>query len=297
MPDNTNGNAGGADNSNTGSPSFQEILEFDPFEGGATPAAEPPSQSAEGGDQTAASPASSGDDNGRGQQASGDSLSPAPAAPTPQPPTPVSQADLESLMRQQTNTIAAALNRQPQQQQTPSAPPNKFNLAVPDQLMGALRSEDPAEFKAGVGALINSLANHVWEHFRQAVQGELLPMIPRMIEQHTSSAREQESVGRDFYGTYPQLQNPMFAPMIQTVGATIAEEYARAGRSIAWGPELRDEIAKRIFSVLPSLREQQQQQAPQNRRTFSTGNGSRPPAPTDRPQEEMLQMLFGGPQH
>jgi hypothetical protein len=283
--------AGDNTNANTGGPSFEEILHFDPFEGGNTP--EPPQEPpADGGDQAPSD--SSGDANTESQQQAAPTT-PQPATPSA-PPTPVSQADLESLMRQQTNTIAAALRQPPQQQ--PSAPQNKFNLAVPDPLIAALRSEDPNEFKAGVGALINSLANHVWENFRQSVQSDLLPMIPRMIEQYTNSAREQEQVGRDFYGTYPQLQNPMFAPMIQTVGATIAEEYARAGRSIAWGPELRDEIAKRIFSVLPQLKDaNQQQQQRQPRRSFSTGNGARPPAPTERPQEEMLQMLFGGPQH
>jgi hypothetical protein len=269
---------------NTGSspePTFEEILQFDPFDGGAQqePQAELPTQQ-EPQRPATYSAGTSKEEPPRPQPAS------APA------PKPITQRLEATLMRQ-----AAHIAQQYSRSSGQAQPQLKFNLGVPDQLLSALRSEDPAEFKAGVGAMINSVANHVWNSFVQAVQAELLPAIPRMIDQQLSSSREQENVGRDFYGKYPQLNNPMFAPMIQTVGAALAQEYATAGRSLAWSPELRDQIAERIFGVLPQLRGTQQATPAPRRSSFSTGSGARPAPAAAGPENDMMEMIFGPARH
>lgn len=275
------GNAG-----NSPEPTFEEILQFDPFDGGA--AQQEPQQQKEPpeGQQAPEQPPPAEQEPTQEEP---------PLAAQPQPaPRPITQSDLEATLMRQAAHIAQAVQPQAQQPQQQL----KFNLGVPDQLLSALRSEDPAEFKAGIGAMINSVANHVWNSFVQAVQNELLPAIPRMIDQQLSSSREQENVGRDFYGKYPQLNNPMFAPMIQSVGAALAQEYAAAGRSLAWSPELRDHIAERIFGVLPQLRQGPQQAAPTTRRSsFSTGSGARPAPAAAGPENDMMEMIFGPARH
>lgn len=271
-------------------PSLQEILQFDPFpsggEGGDPPAGDPPPS---GGTPP---PAPSDEENQEDVLQTGGEEPPAP--PPPVPPTPVSRQDLEQLISRQTEVITRATTPPAPQ---PQAPQNRFNLGVPDALVNALRSEDPQQFTNGVGALINGLANHLWNemsaHLKTQME-ELTNSVPRYIDSYASQARQQEDVARDFYGTYPQLDSPMLKTMVQTVGSQIAQEWAQSGRSLSWSPQLRDEIANRIFTHLPMLKAPpQQQQQRQPRRAFSTGNGTRPPAQTNSPENEMLEMVFG----
>ena len=275
-------------------PSFEEILQFDPFNGEASgeiadPAGETPPQ-----DGPAAPPpeGQTGEVPGGVGAKAQTSQQPPPAAPAPPPPpTPLTQADLTAAM----SRLAEAVRPQPQQpqQQTPSL---RFNMGIPDELTSALRSEDPAQFKAGVGALVNSLANHIWNNFQQDVRDNLVPAIRQMLESHTSAVSQQDAVSRDFYGTYPMLGRPELAPLIQTVGASLAREAVSAGRSLDWSPQLRDEIASRVMAIIGAVQGVQPPSpappAPPARR-FATGNGTRPAQGTQTPQDEMQAMIFG----
>lgn len=283
----------------TEGPSFQEILQFDPFSapetGGEAPPAGDGTPPAEGGTPP---PAPSGEENPGGQQSADGTPAPQPGAVAPpgEPPKPTSQADIEAAIRQIPDAIRAGLERvQPQPISQPAATEPKFKLGVPDALVNALRSEDPKEFSAGVGAMINGVANHVWNAFQDHLEKNIGPAIPRMIENYVQTVQRQQSVATDFYGQYPQLNIPELMPVVQAVGATIAQEYARAGRQLDWSPQLRDAIAERIFQRLPMLRGQPAAAQPPARRAFSTGNGARPPAPGNTPQDDMVQVLFGGP--
>ena len=145
--------------------------------------------------------------------------------------------------------------------------------------------------------MINGVANHVWNAFTEHLQREILPSVPRMIEQYVTSARNQENVARDFYGKYPQLQIPEMAPMIQTIGAQIANEWHQAGRSIEWSEPLRDAIAERVFARLPFLRTVAPT-APQTngagrRQPYAVGSGARPQGEPESPQRDMIEMIFG----
>lgn len=282
---------------NEGEPSFQEILQFDPFstsDGGDAPA---------GGDNGSADggapppPAQSGEENAGGQQQQeGQAPPPEPAAAAPpaEPPRQTSQADIEAAIRQIPAAIRAGLERQQPPQPQPAA--QKFNLAVPEALVTALRSEDPKEFSTGVGAMINGVANHVWNTVMDHLEKTVGPSIPQAVERYVQTVRSQEAVANDFYGQYPQLNIPELMPMVQAVGATIAQEHAARGLALNWSPQLRDAIAERIFARLPMLRgTAPAPAAPPQRRQFSTGNGARPPASPDTPEKDMMAVLFGGP--
>jgi len=280
---NTQGDSGAASGAE---PTFEDIMQFDPFESGPS--------GDETGETGAAAPPAQGQEPPAAQQ-----QAPTPQAAQPplsQPPT--QQPDLRQLVQEQTNQLMGALRagQQPQPQQQ-GGPPQKFNLGVPPQLTAALRSEDPQQFEAGVGALINGVSNHVWNTVMDHIQREVLPTIPRAIEAFAQSAQRQDSVARDFYGVYPQLAHDGIRPMVQMVGAQIAEEFARQGRSLGWSGELRDAIAERIFTMIPALRAQQAQAAQQaapRRQPFATGNGSRPPPRNDSTlQSEMEAVIFG----
>jgi|SRR6516165_10730641 len=275
---------------NEGEPTFQEILQFDPFSEDSSTGSDP--VPAEGGGTPTPPPA----DPGEAQPVvePQPEVTEPPVTP-PAPPKQVSQADLEQLIARQTEAIRAAVQPQPAAPQpTPAAP--RFNLGVPEALTNALRSEDPAQFQAGVGALINGISNHVWNAFTEHLDRNVLPNVPRMIEQYVSSARRQEAVAQDFYGKYPQLQIPEMAPMVQTIGAQIAQEWYQQGKSIEWSETLRDAIAERVFQRLPFLRTAVQQ-APVNgarRQPYAAGSGARPAPETNTPEADMMAMIFGG---
>lgn len=270
MAENNNGAGEGAGAPAGAEPTFEDIIHFDPFEeSGSGEVESAPEQPVE--------------------------APPPPEAPTP-PPTQ-QQPDLRQLVQEQTHQLTAALRQPPPQPQQQQGPPLKFNLGVPPALTAALRSEDPQQFEAGVGALINGVANHVWNTVMDHLQNQVIPSVPRMIDQHVNSIQRQQSVAQDFYGKYPQLGNPGLRPMVQTIGAQIAEEFARAGHSLEWGDQIRDAIAERIFQMIPALRQAQQvaqQPAPSPQRRFSTGNGTRPPRGGDSTlQSEMEAVIFG----
>jgi len=272
-----------------GEPTFQEILQFDPFEEGSDSSAEGGGETPESGEEKPA-----GGEPPPPQEAPVEGGAPPPSVG--EPPKPVSQADLESLIRQQTETIRAAVQRPPEPARPAVAAP-KFNLGVPEALTTALRSEDPAQFQAGVGALINGVANHVWNAFSEHLEKNVLPAMPRIVEGFIESARRQEAVATDFYGTYPQLRIPEMAPVIQAIGAQVAQEWYQQGRDLSWSQGLRDEIANRLFQRMPFLRNlQQPQPTQQRRRPFAAGSGTRPAAEPDSPQRDMMEMIFGPPQ-
>src|SRR6516165_7174703 len=143
MPENQNQSA---------EPSFEEILQFDPFGGEAEGG-----QEGDGGTTPptpATPPAETGEDTAGGK---GTAPPPAAAPAPPPPPKPITQEDLTSAMMRQADAIARAVTPAPQPQQPQQQQP-RFNMGIPDELVTALRSEDSGQFKAGVGALVNSLA-------------------------------------------------------------------------------------------------------------------------------------------
>jgi hypothetical protein len=200
------------------------------------------------------------------------------------------------MIRRQTEAITSAVRTPVAAPAPASAPANKFNLGVPEALTNALRSEDPAQFQAGVGALINGISNHIWNAFTEHLEKQVLPNVPRMIESYVQSAQRQQAVATDFYGKYPQLNIPEMAPMIQTIGAQIAGEWYQQGRSVDWSGDLRDAIAERVFQRLPFLRNVPGAAAPANgarRQPYAAGSGARPAAEPESPQRDMMEMIFG----
>jgi hypothetical protein len=119
--------------------------------------------------------------------------------------------------------------------------------------------------------------------------------VPRLIEAHQTVAQRQREVHDDFYGTYKVFPNtdPAFVALVQNVGQVVAQDFVRAGRRLDWGPELRDEIANRLFQSFPMLKAAHEaaKTAPagnSRKAPFVAGGGSRP-APT--PASEFLDVL------
>lgn len=288
----------------TTEPSIAEVMAFDPF---APENKAPEKEAAKTGDEAGTVAAETDPKapvvpvTAKSPVAPVDPKAPkAPVAPVPPvPPKPDPAASGEAALRETAQAIrdlvaktAPAAADKPE----PTAP--KFNLGIPDQLLGALRSEDPAEFKLGMTSVLNGVANHVYNTIQESIQKEFLPAIPQMIERYVENIRQQQAVATDFYGAYPSLANEALKPFVQQVGAHIAQQRAAAGKSLAWGPELRDEIANYIFEQIPALKV-----APAaapvppvkpNGKHFTTGSSARPEVPAaNSAMQDMHSVLTG----
>lgn len=314
MTDGTKGAASGTETPAGGDalPSAADIMAFDPFgpandtpagevvPAGDTPAPKPAEEpSKQGAPAAATPPLKAGEqppvDPAKATPSAADPNAPKPAPATPAPAPQPQAADLAELIRQQTETIQAALQT-PKGPAEPAAPkPPKYELGIPPQVLNALRSEDPAEFAGGMHAVINGIANRIWDDVNTHVQEFVRQSVPAMISSAQDSRSTQEQVATDFYGTHPNLQNPVLKPLIQNVGLQVVQQRQSQGKPIAWNAELRDEIAETIYASLPQLRPAAAQApaapngsaAPAPKPPFASGGGVRPApaAPTDEFRE------------
>lgn len=246
-------------------PTAAEILAFDPFGPPSEPAK--PAATPAAGDAGSAKPGTTPADGKGGAaakpvlDANGKPVAPAASpAPAPDPamtPAPVQAPNLEQLFREQTDAIRSAVAARPAAPaaptaEAPAAP--KFNLGIPPQLIDGLRSDDPKEFALSMNAVVNGIANHLWNTFNQHLESTVQPSYRNMIQEVLQSQQTQAQVAQDFYGKHANLNNPTLRPLIQQAGVEVAQARMAAGKSVAWSEELRDEIAEKIYSVLPALR-------------------------------------------
>lgn len=176
-----------------------------------------------------------------------------------------------------------------------------YNFQVPDQLMEMIDSENPTQRRAGISALITSLARVVHGEVRKEFTGKLEEVsksIPRTIESHvdarSSSERMQQAVESDFYGTYTELNRPELKPLIVSTAARIMSTTGAKD----WSPALRDQIGTEVRAILrassglagaPAAGNGQVARPPKQR-----GTTTRPPAGPTGLEGEIDDLIFGG---
>jgi hypothetical protein len=69
----------------------------------------------------------------------------------------------------------------------------------------------------------------------------------REVDARFSQRQQAETIDRDFYGTYPQLNQPALRQVVATVARDVI---ASRGNDGSWNPALRDAIAQRVFGLL-----------------------------------------------
>lgn len=276
-----------------GGPSAADIMAFDPFgptdEGGPalSPEAPAPTPGTSGTPADAPKP---------GQPTPGAPVPPTPGTPatpaTPAPVTPQVDPALRSLFEQQTAAIAAAVAPRPAEQPPAGPQAPKYNLALPPQILTALRSEDPTEFAGGMHAVINGIVNKVWNDVNEHLASQFAPQMQQMVQHVVRSQQTTEKVATDFYGKHKTLDLPLMRPVVQQVGAMIAQRRAAQGKSIEWSGELADEIAEEVYLNFPNLRPAAAPQAPAapgghqpKKQPAAFGGGARPAIPAGKEDE------------
>jgi hypothetical protein len=195
---------------------------------------------------------------------------------------------------------------QGQNSDQPSIP--NYAFRVPDQLWDQIESDDPNERRQGIGQLLQGVAQAVHQQVQTEYQQQLQNLrqqeLPQTIQQTVQQREQQREVYQDFYGTYPDLNHPELRQVVQNAGQQEASLRQARGQSVEWGPDFRDAVAQRVYSVLgrqPQGQGQAQAQAqPQRSPRGQPANFGRGSAPRAAPQGEarsqqndVLDTLFG----
>lgn len=290
-------NASATDDKGSGLPSAADIMAFDPFGpqgdealAGAAATTSTPTPADDSGQQSGKTPPAAAQPEPVPAKPAAEVDPNAPPA-TPATPAAQPQPNLEALTASIVNALETRPAATPTTPETPAEPPApKYNLGLPPQVLGMLRSEDPQEFANGMHTVINGIANKLHNDMQEQLQQlatGILQRVPDLVQQHHTTTTTQEKVASDFYGKYEHLNVPALKPLIQQLGVKVAEARMAKGLSIAWSDELRDELAEAVHTALPQLRPAAAPQptvAPAAKAPFATGGGSRP-APSSQPNE------------
>lgn len=156
-----------------------------------------------------------------------------------------------------------------------------YDYNVPDQLVEMMGSEDPNERKQAMGFLVKGVAQGIHQQIMSTVGSQfqnLQQHIPQTVQQMQQTQAVQQQVATDFYGTYPEFNDPNITPIVQNVAKQVMEEQGKN----AWDQSLRDEIGKRVKGILGKVAgsntQQQQNTAPKTPAnppaTFQNGGAS-----------------------
>jgi hypothetical protein len=179
---------------------------------------------------------------------------PEEGAPTEAQPAQQAQtsevAELLATVREQQQTIQGLMQQQAQAAQaqaqtkdaaTPEEPKIEtpaYEYTIPDQIVDGLRSEDPQHTRLAIMALVKGAGQSIHQEVVKAMRAEIQQSIPDMVQTQVQTQDSSQQIFNDFYGTYPQLNNPAFHGMVHAVAAEVMQ---RPGHN-QWNAQTRDAI-------------------------------------------------------
>ena len=170
-------------------------------------------------------------------------------------------------------TLAASQQQQYYQQpqggaQAPRPAAPRFNLEIPQQILKAvIHSEDPEERAVGLAALVNGLANTLYNDISsefRANQERLYQALPQVHQQLNQEQVEQQRAASDFFGRFTALRpTRQMMDLVAGEAKALAVEQWRAGnRNLQWNEEFREALGRRIHDGLGIAFPQKGMQAP-----------------------------------
>lgn len=185
-----------------------------------------------------------------------------PEVPQPGPAQTEGQTDPQAdLQRQVAEFLAKAQPKAEAEAETkPEAPPPAapqspaepagYNFQVPDQMVEALGSDDPALRKAALTGLVNGLATRLSQDFSKALV-ELTNYVKTQVPQEVIGQVEQrqtfEGMKKDLYQTFPQIRQLAAMPGVE---GAIWQQIRAVGTQMGqkdWTPEFRDGVGRMIL--------------------------------------------------
>ncbi len=246
-------------------PEAQAALDYDPFKAGGALAGDPEPEPAAGspgspakGDQAAggegdpAVPAAGADPKPEGPLP-GDPAPELPAVPgEPAPVVPVVEDPRDEQIRKLTenvqnltNVVAQQAAPKPADGDAEAQAATRYLREVPDQMMNLINSEDPAERRQGIAALVNGVGQMIHAEVMKDVETRI-QTVSTEVQTNASVNNEGKRIFDDFYGAFPALNVDALRPLVV---AETQKVYKELGVS-EWSDSVRDAIGVRVQNVL-----------------------------------------------
>lgn len=276
---------------NTETKDIVDVLHFDPFKKGEEipdPEDKKPTESG----KTGKAKAGAGNEN----TPPAEDKTPLPpkkdAAPASPPSADDQTAHYKTLMEHYKEIAEGKTKEEPKVEDKDTIP--EYNFTIPDQLIEVLTTDDVGKFKTGVTALAKGIATAVHAQMMAHMDTRYNPRfesIPQTIAKAMQAIEQHRTVESDFYGTYPELNNPALRNFVKTTGEAVAKKMGKK----AWDAELRDAIAAEVKGVIAaaagSARNGQDRSTPPR---MLPSQGSRPSAPANDEAKDIADTLFSG---
>lgn len=240
----------------------------------------------------------------------------APVVPTTPVPAAAAPANTVPMTVEQLAQLTRDLQQQAQPQQPQQEPTVKpvYSVQLPDQIFAALDSDDPGTRRSAMNEVFNGFANMVHVGMQNYIHQVVVPHVRQEMSQTYTQMTTARQTEQDFYGTYPQLDNPVIRNVVQQVAIDYATELNKTGQFKGPTKEFNTSLAQRVQTLLSSVTgAPPQQQAPQTpsptgqtpqtvlpstqgvsvqqRPPFFTANGARPPVALNDQSAEIMDTL------
>jgi hypothetical protein len=129
-----------------------------------------------------------------------------------------------------------------------------YDIKLPDQLVEAMNSPDPAVRSHSLNAVISATMKTVHQQVYTQMKANLdalVQYVPQMIESHIQNSQTRQSVTTDFYGAYPQFDTPLLRPVVQLAFVEVVRANPALAQSGKWTPELRDAVGNYLKQHVP----------------------------------------------
>ncbi len=171
-------------------------------------------------------------------------------------PAPEVVPDPLQAVRDQITDLTQAVTAQATPEAAPAPTPvdvynevPEYNFDIPDNLVTALNSEDPAERKIAIGSLMTGLSQTIHQQLSTVIR-DLRDSVPETINQHTQAIQQQQQIQSEFYGKYPQLNNASLRPLVHSTAMTLMQQAQSTGQAVGWTPEFMDSIGAKVLATL-----------------------------------------------
>lgn len=217
----------------------REIMNFDPFAEGMEGDTEAGSTEEPAGSQ-AGTQATETATQAAEREAQEAAAAAAGATPVATPPVvdPTARA-----IQEQTELLRKQMALQQPAAGTPeeeAVPSYMFNLN--DELVNAIRSENPAHTKQALTHIINQIGTIVHKNVRDEYRGFVGTAVQDYVQRHAQTQRVQSEVETDFYGKYPEMNTASGRLAVSAAADEVLKEPGNAG---TWSEVIRDKIAAR----------------------------------------------------
>ena len=227
----------------SGEQSIEDVLHFDPFaENEEIPEVE---AGAATGDNSDDSDTSDGNEND-----TPDGEEPAETQDLESDNTPAEKQDSdEVLMALKSINETLTKQKEPQAEEEANKIPN-YAFNVPDKLVEVFTStEDPKEFKQALEAYAQGIAGAIHQQMAAQMESMYKPQfdnLPAMVQQTIAAQKQHTEVRADFYGKFPELDQPALHGVVENVAKQLAVKH----KIKQWSPEFRDKVGKAVRDTI-----------------------------------------------